>query len=161
MAGWEGLYEVSEDGVVYRVGRGKGAILGPLKPYRLKNGYLTVYPSRDDRRSRVAVHHAVAEAFIGPRLGREVNHKNGIKTDNTAANLEYVTHQQNVEHATRLGLIERGAQRWNARLNEGLVRRIRQLHGNGVRQSEIVARLGLTRVVVNDVVRGRTWRWVA
>ena len=45
-------------------------------------------------------HHLVAAAFLGPRpLGMQINHKNGIKTDNYFTNLEYVTPSQNSWHA--------------------------------------------------------------
>lgn len=47
-----------------------------------------------------SVHRIVAMAFHGlPQDGQEVNHKNGIKTDNRPENLEWVTHSQNEKHA--------------------------------------------------------------
>lgn len=51
------------------------------------------------------VHALVAQAFIGKRRpGRYVNHKDGVKSNNTATNLEYVTPRQNHRHAIRTGL---------------------------------------------------------
>ena len=59
-------------------------------------GYLQVSLSGKARHS---VHRLVALAFCsGYREGMVVNHKNGIRDDNRAVNLEWVTHSENVSH---------------------------------------------------------------
>ena len=160
VTGFEGYYEVSDDGVVYRIARGKGGIVGPLKPYQLRNGYLTVYPSRYDDRKRISVHHIVAEAFLGHRGSREVNHKNGVKTDNRIENLEYVTRQENATHAANAGLMPHGQRQWKARLNDIAVRQIRLMRSLGMRQRDIAQAFGVSTGTVNDVLRGVTWKHV-
>lgn len=112
--GFEGLYEISDDGRVRRVGRaarnGKGHgggvrlghVLSPLKNHR---GYRAVQLWRDGRATMRLIHVLVAEAFLGPvPAGREVNHRDGNKTHNALPNLEYVTRSENAEHAYRIGL---------------------------------------------------------
>lgn len=162
LPGFEGHYEVSDEGTVYRIARGKGGEVGPLKPYLSRGGYLTVSPSKNDRRRHIDVHRAVAEAFLGPANGLEVNHKNGIKTDNRLENLEYVTRQGNVDHASSAGLFQRGTSRWNSKLDENKVRKIRDMYATRRwLQRELAAMFGVDAASVNDIVNDRTWRWVS
>src|SRR5690606_11936357 len=57
------------------------------------------------------VHQMVWESVNGPiPEGKEINHINGIKTDNRIANLELVSHLENVRHAFRIGLVEKAGE---------------------------------------------------
>ncbi|HAQ86535.1 MAG TPA: endonuclease [Pseudomonas sp.] len=71
-----------------------------LKPFISKStGYLQVNFSGKARHS---VHRLVALEFCeGHEDGRVVNHKSGDRADNRAANLEWVTPQENNLHAFR------------------------------------------------------------
>jgi hypothetical protein len=48
-----------------------------------------------------SVHRMIMLAFVWPSM-LEVNHKNGIKTDNRLENLEYCTPSENVKHSFRV-----------------------------------------------------------
>jgi hypothetical protein len=66
-------------------------------------GYLTVGINRLGKQHRKTIHRLVAKAFC--RGGGEiVNHKNGVKADNRASNLEWCTASENELHAYRTGL---------------------------------------------------------
>jgi hypothetical protein len=61
----------------------------PIKGYIEKNGYKIVCLKNLDNKRTVRVHRLVAEHFILNSENKpEVNHINGIKTDNRAENLE-------------------------------------------------------------------------
>lgn len=71
-------------------------------------GYTTVRLSKAGTTSTKYIHRLVAAAFVPNHMNKPfVNHRNAIKTDNNARNLEWVTHQENVQHAHNLRLIPR------------------------------------------------------
>lgn len=110
--GWEGRYEVSNDG---RVRSWAGKRGDEAEPHALKQkidryGYLVVcLRSRSAGRIEYpTVHRLVALAFIeNPDEKPQVNHKNGVKTDNRVENLEWATNAENIQHAFDTGLISK------------------------------------------------------
>ena len=119
IAGFEGLYEVSDTAKVRSVDHqvpcknrwGQDATRlyrgRELKPY-LSEGYLTVDLAREGRITKRRIHRLMAEAFLsGGTADMEVNHINENRLDNRLKNLEWVTHRQNAIHGTA---IERGKQ---------------------------------------------------
>lgn len=84
--GYEGLYLVSNFGLVYSVRRGK-----ILKPDNAR-GYLQVTLQKNGAKERRKVHRLVAELFVqNPNNFSYVNHKDENKENNSADNLEWCT----------------------------------------------------------------------
>lgn len=80
-----------------------------LKP-STREGYLRVELISDEKIvSKKSVHRLVGEAFIqnNDSMRDQINHKNGIKTDNNVENLEWCTVQENVQHAVDTGLFHK------------------------------------------------------
>jgi hypothetical protein len=106
--GFEGLYQVSNMGRVRSLDRWtlnerprfiKGRMLNPyMNKYK---GYLRISLSDGHRnRKHYEVHRLVALHFVpGYKEGLVVNHKNEVKTDNRAENLEWCTCQYNLNYS--------------------------------------------------------------
>lgn len=110
--GFEGLYQVSNLG---RVKSLKKTVPHAnytrtfqsriMKQYTEKNGYARVGLFKYGKGYRKLVHRLVAQAFIpNPKLKPDVNHKDGIKTNNCIDNLEWCTPKENQKHSLDLGL---------------------------------------------------------
>lgn len=92
--GYEMRYEVSDIGRIRRISDGK-----VMRPAKNKNGYFHIVLSKDGQPHDYRVHRIVAAAFLENKGNKsDVNHKNGIKTDNRVENLEWVSHSENELH---------------------------------------------------------------
>lgn len=109
------------------------------------------------------VHSLVLRAFVGERPdGMEINHKNGVKTDNRIENLEYVTKQQNEDHSRHtLGNYFRGERHGMSKLNEEQVREIRALRKAGLTLWAIANKYGITAANVDYIAKGQAWKHVS
>lgn len=88
-------YFASKDGDIYSKNDG---VLRKLKPYINKSGYYIV----SIRRHTKILHRLVAKTWIpNPDNLPEINHKNGVRTDNKIENLEWVSRLENTIHSFR------------------------------------------------------------
>ena len=82
------------------------------------------------------VHRLVISAFFGSSE-KQVNHINGIKTDNRIINIEYVTAKENMKHASESGLLKRTKKHLNFRMSFIEKLQIIIMKNNGMTHFEI------------------------
>lgn len=174
ISGYEGFYEVSDTGIIRSVSRtisngnsGRGSIRTlkgkVIKPYLAGKyrDYEYVKLNRIGDVKSVQVHKLVATAFLPNPLNLpEVNHKDGIKSRNSADNLEWTTHTWNVRHAIATGLTSSmiGEMNIGARLTHQTVEAARRLFKIGCSQKDIARRFGTTPANIHCIVRNKSWR---
>lgn len=96
---YEGFYEVSNTGKVRSVYRYRRV----LKPMISNTGYERVDLFKNKHRKQFSVHRLVAMAFIdNPNAKPFVNHKDENKLNNSADNLEWVSHVENCRYGTAI-----------------------------------------------------------
>ena len=155
--GYRGKYTVSSLGRVKTHYYNRERL---FSPERTRAGYLRVGLWDGERKANVSIHRLVAFAFCG-EPDEEVNHKNGVKDDNRASNLEWVSTSENVRHAFKaLGKRPlRGESNGAAKATEALVRELRRRYAaGGVTFEQLAEGTGLTSSAVRLIVRRKTWR---
>lgn len=104
VVGYEGLYQVSNMGRVRSLGHDKwhkGRII--KSHFDGKKHYKFVSLHKKGKSKRFNIHRLVAIAFVpNPNNYPQVNHKNEIKTDNRATNLEWCTAQYNINYGSAM-----------------------------------------------------------
>jgi len=109
--GTNGLYQVSDEGRVRKVTakccsrtQKRWGAYRYLKPVRHKGHGTDYLDIQLGGTRRELIHRLVAKAFIpNPDKLPQVNHLNGVGTDNRVSNLEWCTNRQNTLHAKANG----------------------------------------------------------
>lgn len=134
----------------------------PLNASFCKEGYQQVKLCFDKSEKNVLVHRLVAEAFIpNPENKPEVNHKDGDKTHNYIENLEWVTREENIQHAFRLGLKKAlsGEDHPLSTNTEKSIHMVCELLEENVKSiQEISSITNVTVDVIRQVQKKKTWK---
>jgi uncharacterized OB-fold protein len=104
VVGFEGLYKVSENGIIYTFSNRNGKYNYPLRQNCDKDGYKYVKLFKNGKYHNARVNRVVAQAFIpNPKNKPIVNHIDFDRTNNCVSNLEWTTEKENVQHSVRAG----------------------------------------------------------
>lgn len=158
-------YEVSNLGRV-RSNKYQKALI--RKPRLGTNGYYQVGLYVNGKRIRKSIHRLVAQAFIpGACNSLEVNHINGIKTDNTAENLEWVTSSENKMHAVRTGLKSGQKSKIKISLKEKKApdwklteRQVREIKASNLPGGDLAQKYKVSHSRISKIRNNKSWTWV-
>ena len=149
---YEGIYQVSNLGNVKSLKFNKEKIL-KLMP---RSGYLRVELNQKSH----SVHRLVLHTFVGLNETKpQVNHINGIKSDNRLINLEWVTQSENIRHAINTGLkiAVKGEKIGTSKLKNHEVIEIRK---SLLSSRKLAIIYGVDKSVILDVKNYHTWKHI-
>lgn len=160
----EGHYEASNLGRVRSIDKivlfngtpsiRKGTI---LKPTKNSKGYLTVVICVDGTRRTMYLHQIIAQVFIdNPESKPTVNHKDGDIFNNKVSNLEWMTFEENYNHAKENGFISKG----NKKLTEEEVSKIKLLIYKGYSNPELSKLFNIDKATIRNIRIGKSWTQV-
>lgn len=145
-------YSVDEKGNIYTRKGARKAVRA------LPRGYLMVDLSVEDVSKTVLVHQVVYAWFF-KTPAKNINHKNGVKTDNRPCNLEESTPKRQTAHAIKIGLMDsRGEMNTMAKLSATDVREIRKLLSQGISQAIIGNKFGVGSRCISKIKTGVRWK---
>ena len=142
-------YEITKSGEIINIHNGHKRVLQPNT-----KGYLRVMINGKN----LFVHRLVAEKYVpNPENKPQVNHIDGNKLNNHYTNLEWVTNQENRNHAIKYGLHTMGEDCSWSKLNNDKVKFIRK-HKDDITVKEFTELFNVTRATIDDVIKFRSWK---
>ena len=164
--GWEGLYEISDEGYVKSLQRRTLFKDGRIRifPQIISRGgitktgyyYVTLRSNEEKRKERWFVHRLVAKHFIpNPENKPQVNHKDGNKLNPHFSNLEWSTNKENSVHAFRVGLTKPHT----LKMSRELIDKMREEYNiGGISQRQLGEKYGLARTYINGIIAYKHWK---
>ena len=163
--GYEGLYQISDDGLVKsleRVGIDKNNRRFPVKEkiltLKLPKGafYYQILLYKNSNYKLFRIHRLVADAFLYKSdKNQEVNHKDGNKLNNRKDNLEWVTKSENINHSHVVLKQDNGENRYNSKLKEKDVLEIRN---SNLSQNKLAKIYNVSKTCIQQVKSGKSWK---
>ena len=170
VAGYEGLYQVSDFGRVRSLDRTTIRSDGKICHYRGKllkispcvaGEYSGVTFSVDGVCRTMLIHRLMLLSFVGPPAeGEECRHLDGNGRNNCLENLKWGTSKENAADSIRHGTFVRGEKVWCSRLRELDVHAIRFWAKAGYMLKDIAAVFDVHPTHVTMIVKRQRWGWL-
>lgn len=101
----------------------------------------------------------VAEVHLGPKpLGMEINHKDGVKTNNHVNNLEYCSKSDNMKHAYKIGLLKHLATLRNQ--HKFTADQIREIRSSSMGYERLAKLYKVNEKTMHKIRQRKHYKWV-
>ena len=152
-------YLIDREGDIISISYQKGKMSAFLTPSKDKDGYLLCAL----KHKWYKVHRLVAQHFLNNPLNKKnVNHINGIKSDNRVENLEWCTHKENMQHAVlnNLNGFAKGEKSPKTKLKNDDIRKIRFLKNNGYTSRQLAEIYNISFGSIRKIVYNERWKHI-
>lgn len=168
IVGYEGYYKISNTGEIKSLERFTKSnktrsrkVPAKIINFRIdKDGYKTRTLCKDAKKYKISEHRLVALTFLpNPNNLLQVNHKNGIKTDNRVENLEWCTDSENKRHAldNDLKIPAKGDSIGTSKITNEQAIKIKQLFKKGYTTRKISDIFQISYQLVWKIKKDQTW----
>lgn len=151
------IYSVREDGTIWTKLRKQG--LGLTDTWRrLDRLNQHGYTHCRYRNTYILTHRIVYAKYIGKLdINLQINHKNGIKNDNSLSNLELVDQSENLKHRYRI--LNVPASKGYKKINDEIANKIREDYASkDVSLRDLAEEYNLCKSTISYIVNYRTWK---
>ena len=163
------LYEVSNLGNVRSKDRYSPNRWGPLlrkgkllKPSKDGCGYHQIQIYLNGKRKIMKIHRLVAQTFLDKKAGCQVNHKDCNKNNNSANNLEWITHKENVSHAVINGRLQSEKRILAAlkrrKFSDADISTIKEMDLSGKTRTSIAKVFNVSQPTISLILLGKTYK---
>ena len=128
-----------------------------------KDGYNKVGLFKNGNRNFYRVHRLVAECYLSnPNNHQQVNHINGIKTDNRVENLEWVSQSENIVHGYKNKLIPSGEKSHRSKLKKedvDFIRKNYQYKSEKYNSVTLGKMFGVGHAAILCIIKNKLWKY--
>lgn len=133
-----------------------------LVPIKTRKGYTTVKIVYLDKKVKTKLlHRLVAETYLpNPENKQQVNHINGIKSDNRLVNLEWCTQEENLAHAKYVLGVIGGEASPRSTITAETVHAICKMLTENYRNIDIAKLLNVKVNIIRDIRTKKSWELI-
>ena len=147
-------YLIFKDGLIKNEKTGRY-----LKQQNNGRGYMKVTLTINGIQIQRYVHRLIAEYFVdNPFNKKQVNHKDGNKQNNYYSNIEWVTNQENRDHAVKNELVPSGVNHYRSKLNKSDIEEIIIFDLDGYKRKDIARIFNVSKSTVSDILNGNRYK---
>lgn len=147
-----GNYTITREGHIYN--KNTGNEIG----YTMKTGYRGIAIGSRNKKRRITVHRIIWYVYGDTPLSETlvINHKDGNPLNNCIDNLEQITQGENNLH--RFRVLKYPAVIGNCKLTKEQAEKIRILHKQGWKYSDLMKKFNVGKTTISYVVNNKIWK---